>query len=73
LPAIKVPALVIQGRHDSMVSPENADLIYRALGSKDKHLLYLDRSDHVVTMDFDKQIVFEKVFSFIHSGGLDIN
>jgi carboxylesterase len=73
LPQITVPALVIQGRKDSMVPPPNGDLVYSALGSKAKHLLYLDRSDHVVTMDYDRQVVFEKAFKFIQSEGSSIN
>jgi len=73
LPRITSPALVIQGRRDSMVPPKNGDLVYQALGSPNKYLLYLDRSDHVVTMDFDRQIVFEKAFRFIQSDGLKVD
>ncbi len=73
LPQIKAPALIIQGRKDSMVPPINGDLIYQTLGSPIKHLLYLDRSDHVVTMDYDKRIVFEKAFKFIQSEGLRVD
>ena len=73
LPKVTTPALVIQGRKDSMVPPPNGDLVYQALGSKTKHLLYLDRSDHVVTMDFDRQTVFEKAFKFIQTDGSRID
>lgn len=73
LPQITVPALVIQGRKDSMVPPPNGDLVYQALGSPIKHLLYLDRSDHVVTMDYDKQSLFEKAFKFIQSDGVRVD
>jgi carboxylesterase len=73
LPRVTAPALVVQGRKDSMVPPANGDLVYQALGSKAKHLLYLDRSDHVVTMDFDKQVLFEKAFKFIQSDGQKVD
>ncbi len=73
LPKIIAPVLVVQGRKDSMVPPPNGDIIYRALGSQVKHLLYLERSDHVVTMDFDKQVLFEKALRFIQSDGLKID
>jgi len=72
LPKIKVPALVIQGRKDSMVPPPNGQIIYDALGSAHKHLVYLDNSDHVVTMDYEKNVVFEKVFRFIETDGESI-
>lgn len=65
LPSIRVPALIAQGRKDSMVPPGNADLIYQWLGSTQKDLLYLDRSDHVVTMDFDKEVLFKRVSKFL--------
>jgi carboxylesterase len=70
---IIVPALVVQGRKDSMVPPINGEFLYRSLGSKVKHLLFLERSNHVVTMDFDKEILFEKTFHFIQSGGSKID
>jgi carboxylesterase len=69
LSTITAPALVAHGLKDAMVPPVNGDLVYRGLGSLIKHLLYLERSNHVVTMDFDKEILFEKVFLFIQSGG----
>jgi carboxylesterase len=73
LPQITAPALVIQGRKDSMVPPPNGDLVHQALGSGMKHLLYLDRSDHVVTMDYDRQTLFEKAFKFVQSDGLSLD
>ncbi len=73
LPNITAPTLVVQGRKDSMVPPANGDLIFKALGSKVKHLLYLDRSDHVVPMDFDREILFDSAFKFIQSDGQKID
>ena len=72
LAQIKVPALVVQGRKDSMVPPPNGQIIYDALGSSHKHLLYLDNSDHVVTIDYEKQVLFEKAEAFIRSQGKNV-
>ena len=72
LPYVTAPALVVQGRRDSMVPPPNGDLVYRSLGSPVKHLLYLDRSDHVIPMDLDREILFEKAFKFIRSNGTKV-
>jgi carboxylesterase len=69
LPYVTAPALVVQGRKDSMVPPSNGDLVYQALGSKLKHLVYLDRSDHVIPLDYDRKILFEKAHRFIKTGG----
>jgi len=73
LPTISAPALVVQGKKDSMVPPFNGELVYQGLGSTAKHLLYLDRSDHVVTLDYDRQILFEKIEKFITTQGRKID
>ncbi|HET9870702.1 MAG TPA: hypothetical protein VFR02_09440, partial [bacterium] len=59
----------LQGRKDSMVAPENGERVWRSLGSKRKHLVYLDRSDHVIPLDYDRGLLFEKTLRFLKSGG----
>jgi len=73
LPYVRVPVLVVQGSKDSMVPPANGGIIHQALGSSVKHLLPLDRSDHVVTMDFDRRTLFEKAFNFIRTEGQSLD
>ncbi len=73
LPLVSAPALVVQGRKDSMVPPDNGERIFQGLGSSLKHLLYLDRSDHVVTLDYDRQILFQKIEKFLTSEGQSID
>ncbi len=70
--SITAPALVVQGRRDSMVPPKNGEIIYQGLGSSLKHLLYLDRSDHVVTLDYDHSIVMGAIEKFLSTGGHSI-
>jgi carboxylesterase len=69
LSSITAPALVAHGRKDSKVPPLNGEFAFRALGSPVKHLLYLEGSEHVVTMDFDRQELLEKAFNFIRTDG----
>lgn len=69
LPFVTAPVLVVQGRKDSMVAPENGKWVYEALGSKLKHLVYLDRSDHVIPLDYDRGVLFEKALRFIKTAG----
>jgi len=54
---------------DKGVSPENMDLIYKALGTPEnqKQTIWLENSGHVITRDLDKEIVFKSVQSFIQS------
>jgi carboxylesterase len=65
LPAVRCPVLVMHGRQDHTVHPSNAQLILDSVGSQDKELVWLDRSYHVVTLDYDRDEVFERTYEFI--------
>lgn len=73
LPYVSCPALIAQGRKDSMVPPGNGERIYQSISSTSKHLLYLDRSDHVVTLDYDREVLFGKIEKFLTSEGQSID
>ena len=53
LGAVEQPCLVVHGMRDRVCSPKGAQRLYEGLGSKDKELLLLWRSRHVVTRDHD--------------------
>ena len=65
LPWVSSPILVMHGRNDHTVHPSNADYIFENVGSTDKELLWLERSYHVVTLDYDKDVVAERTLKFI--------
>jgi carboxylesterase len=65
LPRVRAPILVMHGRHDHVVHPRNADIIYNSVASEDKQLVYLERSFHVVTLDYDREEVLRRTFEFI--------
>ncbi len=60
LPQIQTPTLVIQSRLDSVVDPSGAQFVIDHMGSTQKVLHWLEQSDHILTMDYDR----EQVFSF---------
>jgi carboxylesterase len=62
---IKAPIILFQAREDHTVHPGNADVIFKGVGSKDKEVVWLDNSYHVLPVDNDKQTVFEKSYEFI--------
>lgn len=66
--SIKTPALIMQGRRDSVVEPAGARWIYRNLGSPDKRLIWLDRSDHLIALDHDRDRVVTTVVDFVLHG-----
>jgi carboxylesterase len=65
LPQVTAPILVMHGRNDHIVHPRNADIIYNSVGSMDKELVYLERSFHVVTLDYDREELLRRTFEFI--------
>lgn len=65
LPLITCPALLIASRHDRVVSAKNASRILAAISSSDKELFWVERSNHMITLDHDKELVFRKAANFI--------
>jgi len=65
LPQIKQPALIFESREDHVVHPSNAPYILEHIGSAEKELIWLENSYHVATLDFDKELIFEKTAQFM--------
>ena len=62
---IEKPVLIMQSYGDRTVSPLSANIIYNNIGSKDKSIIYLHKSGHVITCDNEKEQVFDEVYNFI--------
>ena len=58
------PMLVAYSRADHSVPPENSKAILRMLGSRDITELPLERSYHVATLDYDLELIEERVTAF---------
>ncbi|MDP9223928.1 MAG: alpha/beta fold hydrolase [Actinomycetota bacterium] len=65
LAGVRSPILIMHSRNDHTVGPFNARLIYDNVSSEHKELVWLDRSYHVLTLDYDRDEVFERTFDFI--------
>ena len=65
LPKVTAPVLAIHGRQDHTVSPDNAQYIVDRIGSQVKEILYLENSYHVITLDHERELVFERTYDFI--------
>ncbi|UXR86352.1 alpha/beta hydrolase [Staphylococcus felis] len=59
--------LVIQSEKDDMINPDSANIIYDEALSDDKHLSWYHDSGHVITIDKEKEKVFEEVFQFLET------
>jgi carboxylesterase len=62
---IDKPVLIMQSYGDRTVSPLSANIIYNNIGSKDKSIVYLHKSGHLITCDNEKELVFAEVYNFI--------
>lgn len=65
LSAIQNPMLIIQSRKDHVVDPAGASYLYEQIGSAEKKLYWLEDSDHIITLDRDRQEVYERVGEFM--------
>jgi carboxylesterase len=67
LGAVRAPILVAHGAHDRTAHPDDARAIVAGVGSREKELLFLERSGHVVPVDFDGPQLAEAVAGFLAS------
>ena len=61
---VRAPVLVVQGRRDTVVDPAGAELVYARLAG-DKRLLWVEGSDHLLTLDVGHGQVLREVTGFL--------
>jgi len=57
LPSVRMPALLVQSRHDNRIPPAVAEWAFANLGSTDKRLEWIDHGGHVITVDHGREEV----------------
>lgn len=62
--SIKVPMLLLNSVNDHVVDPKQSDYLVEHYGGKIERIM-LERSYHVATQDYDRQIIFEKTIAFV--------
>ena len=65
LPEVIAPALLIHARMDRTVHISNLKYIYDHISSRQKEMIVLEKSYHVISIDIEKEIVFNNILSFI--------
>jgi carboxylesterase len=65
VPHITVPALIMQGQLDTVIEPAGASWLHQNLGSAEKMILNLARTDHVVALDREREQVIAVTMAFI--------
>lgn len=61
---ITQPILICQGRKDKTVPPEIPQYIYDHVSSQDKTIKWYENSGHILTLDYDKDKLFEDIATF---------
>jgi carboxylesterase len=65
LPKVVDPVLVIHSPNDHTAVKANAEMIHDNISSTDKELVWAEKSYHVITLDHDRDMVFERTLKFI--------
>lgn len=67
LPRVTAPSLVIHSRNDPRVTVTDAEAAFASLGSAEKRLEWVERSGHVISVDFDRDLVAQRVIDWLES------
>lgn len=65
LPKIKTPVFLQQAEKDETVFPQGASYIYEKIGSNYREIKYYPRSGHIITLDLERERVFQDGEAFI--------
>ncbi len=65
LPSIRAPGLMFHSRIDRTVPFDHLAMNFERVGSPDKQMVVLERSEHVITRHLERDLVFEKTTQFI--------
>ena len=62
---VQTPILIIQSPRDRVVDPEGARYLFGKVGARFKELHWLRESNHIITIDVERQEVFSRVGQFL--------
>jgi carboxylesterase len=64
---VRQPALIIHGRHESIVLPESADIVMQGISTPydEKSVFWLEKSDHQIFCDCERAAAVSAVTEFI--------
>lgn len=65
IPQVQVPTLVVQSRHDETILPKSANYIYEQIASEQREISWYENSSHLITLDKERNQLFEEIHSFI--------
>jgi carboxylesterase len=64
LSRVKLPMLILHGRHDQTAPPAGAELLKQSAGGP-AELIWCERSGHVATLDYDRDLINARIVQFL--------
>jgi esterase/lipase len=65
LPRVGQPMLIFQGRRDKHLDPQAAQIVYDAVASADKTLVWLENSGHNVLADGEREALWAQSYAWM--------
>ncbi|MFN2567477.1 MAG: alpha/beta hydrolase [Gemmatimonadaceae bacterium] len=65
LPRVTAPTLVVQSREDNRITPEACERSFRALGAREKRLVWVEGAGHIITVDRGRERVLESLAEWL--------
>lgn len=62
---VSAPLLLLTSRQDHVVPPGNTSFVAEHVSSTDVEVVWLERSYHVATLDYDAPVIFDRSVEFI--------
>ena len=62
---VKAPILILQSRKDTVVAPTSAQLIHEKVSSKDKQIMWFEKTNHEMFLDCEAPAVIAAVMDFV--------
>jgi carboxylesterase len=67
LAAVHTPILVLTSREDHTVPPSDSTVLLEGISSPDREQVWLERSFHVATLDYDADLIADRTIAFVRS------
>ncbi len=66
LPQVAAPILLVQAKRDTSVPASSVEDLFARVASKDKEILWLEKSGHIVIRDSEREVVFAAISDFVN-------